>query len=171
MKPPLLLKTILDICYILLIVSFGASTIFFIYLLFSSENYVPLEYNGYQIHELTRGVISLLFSEILVSALFIYLIHLIRNLIRSFFDGKLFTRLQISLFRLTGQFIILTTILQAVISLIADIYLKGEVHITPGLDNSFGSFWLILALGLFFIYLSKVFHKAKSLKEENELTV
>jgi hypothetical protein len=35
----------------------------------------------------------------------------------------------------------------------------------------FGSFWFILAIGLFFIFLSKVFENAKKLKEENELTV
>jgi hypothetical protein len=39
------------------------------------------------------------------------------------------------------------------------------------MELSVNSFWFTLALGLFFILLSKVFEQAKNIKEENELTV
>ncbi|WP_410503513.1 hypothetical protein [Gillisia sp. JM1] len=42
--------------------------------------------------------------------------------------------------------------------------------VTYGLAN-IDSFWFLLAVGLFFIFLSRIFDNARILKEENELTV
>jgi succinate-acetate transporter protein len=61
--------------------------------------------------------------------------------------------------------------LQGIVNFITPIIIEGEGTVGIKIDFSFGSFWFILAIGLFFIFLSKVFENAKNLKEENELTV
>ncbi len=101
----------------------------------------------------------------------IYTIYLLRQLIRNFFKGILYTRYQIATLNLIGQLILLTTIASLVIELISDILLDETARMNMHIDFSFGSFWFILAIGLFFIYLSKIFKNAKNLKEDNELTV
>ena len=107
----------------------------------------------------------------IVDGLFIYTIYVLSKLIRDFCSGKLFTRFQIASLKIIGQLIILITIFQGIVNFATPLIIKGEGRIGIEIGFSFGSFWFILAIGLFFIFLSKAFENAKKLKEENELTV
>ncbi len=171
MKQPILLKTLLDIAFIVLMFSFVGAIALATDALFSAEPALPLTINSAEISEVTTGVKVLLIAKLIVSGLFIYVIFLVRKLIRNFFRNRLFTRLQISLLNLIGQLIVLTTVAQGATDFFANLVLKDEISIGIKLSSSIGSFWFSLALGLFLMYLSKLFEQAKMLKEENELTV
>lgn len=171
MKQPILLKTILDICFILLVLTFFSAVVIFLITLIQGDDFIPIEMNGNLLEELSPTVILLLSIELVSGALILYTVYILRKLVRDFFKGKLFTTFQIATLNLIGQFIILITLLQGLISFLGNILLESKVRVGINMDLSFGSFWFILAIGLFFIYLSKIFKNAKALKEENELTV
>lgn len=171
MKQPILLKTILDIAFIMLVFGFLSGLGLAIYYIFAGDVSLPLTINEMEINKITPAVKVLLVTEFLISALFLYTIYLLRKLVRDFFRNKLFTRLQISLLNLIGQLIILITLAQVATNFIGGIFVEDEVSIGIKLSSDFGSFWFALAIGLFFIYLSRLFEQARKLKEENELTV
>ncbi|MFV8837008.1 DUF2975 domain-containing protein [Salinimicrobium soli] len=170
MKQPILLKTILDVCLILLFFSFFGSFLVFLIGLFGN-NFAPMELNHREISMITPEVISLVIAQFIVSGLLVYTVYLLRKLVRNFFKGKLFTLYQIASLKLIGQLIILVILLQGVLDFLGGIFLSEKVRMGIQMDLSFGSLWFILAIGLFFIYLSKIFDNARRIKEENELTV
>ena len=49
--------------------------------------------------------------------------------------------------------------------------LDNRITLNFGMEFSFSSFWIILAFGIFLIFLAKVFQNARQLKKENELTI
>ena len=171
MKPPLFLKRVLDLClfFILftLLVSIAASIINAV----SQEDLVPVIINGERIEIYTTSVIIVILLGILKSCLFIFIVYVLRNLIKSFFKDTLFTRFQINALNITGQLIILATFFTPLINFISNLILKSKARISFEVELSMNSFWFTLAIGLFFILLSRVFQQAKNIKEENELTV
>jgi hypothetical protein len=170
MKQPILLKTILDICLILLFLSFiGALLVFIIGLI--GNGFAPMELNNHKISDVTPSVIGLLIAELIVGGLLVYTVFLLRKLIRNFFKGRLFTVYQITALKLIGQLIILVVLLQGFLDFLGDFLLADKMRLGIQMDLSFGSFWFLLGIGLFFIYLSKIFENARRMKEENELTV
>ena len=170
MKQPLLLKNILDICFMFLTITLLAGIVAFALSLWG-ESFIPLELNEQVIDKPTPTAWALLGAELAIGALIVYTVFILRKLIRSFFKMKLFTAYQISTLRRVGQLIITITLLQIIIDLLGGILFSEENRINIGISLSLGSFWFILAVGLFFMYLSKVFEDARQLKEENELTV
>ncbi len=171
MKPPILLKTILDVCFFLLLLSFiGAVFLTAMTTIFGSD-FIPIELKGQTISELTPTAFVVILAELFIGGLLVYTIYILRKLIRNFFKGKLFTRYQIASLNLIGQLIIIITLGQGLIDFIATIFLEAKLRLGLEIDLSFTSFWFILAIGLFFIYLSKIFDNARIMKEENELTV
>jgi hypothetical protein len=168
-KPPILLKTILDILFFLLIVTFLGMIL---YLLLQTMTDIPLDLsiNGNKITELSPPIIFILAIKILISGIFIYIIYLLRKVVRSFFKRKLFTPLQITSLNLIGQLIIIFSLTEVLTDFFLDLSLD-KARIGVSVENSFDSIWFTLALGLFFILLSKSFRYAKALKEENDLTV
>ena len=170
MKPPLALKTILDILFILLILSVTAPLIIFVAMLFT-ENPIPIEVNNMEIRDFKFSTITLITISFLLSLLSIYIIYLLRKLVRTFFKLKFYTRLQVSLFNLIGQLIILTAILKIVVNFFSSLILEGKTSVGFTVDTSFDNLLFILAIGLFFIYMSKLLDNARIMKEENELTV
>jgi flagellar biogenesis protein FliO len=148
-----------------------ASVSFFIIQLITGESLSPINIKGTQITNFDTPSTILISVQMIIAGLFIYTIYILRKLVRDFFRGKLFTRFQIASLKIIGQLIILITILQGIVNFAAPLIIKGEGRIGIEIGFSFGSFWFILAIGLFFIFLSKAFENAKELKEENELTV
>ncbi len=168
-KPAILLKTILDILFFLLIVSYSGMIL---YLIYQTLTDVPLDLkvNGNEITELSPAIIFILAIKILISAIFIYIIYLLRKVVRSFFKRKLFTPLQITSLNLIGQLIIIFSLTEVLTDFFLSLSLN-KARIGISVENSFDSIWFTLALGLFFILLSKSFRYATGLQEENELTV
>ncbi len=171
MKPPILLKTILDICLYFLVIGLTVSVFFFVIQLVTGENFSPVNINGTEIITFDTPSTILISVKMIIAGLFICTIYILRKLVRNFFKGRLFTPFQIASLKIIGQLIILITILQGIVNFITPIIIEGEGTVGIKIDFSFGSFWFILAIGLFFTFLSKVFENAKNLKEENELTV
>ena len=171
MKPPILLKTILDICFYFFAVSIISASFFLISGIYYGISLIPLYINGKEITDFTNITVGLLIFQFLIALLILYTIYLLRKLIRNFFKGKLFTTFQITSLNLIGQLIIVAILAQAVLEFIGRLFLQKKASLGIEFDLEYGSFWFVLSIGLFFIFLSKVFQNAKDIKDENELTV
>lgn len=100
-------------------------------------------------------------------AVWIYIFYLFKNLMQSLISGPLFTKLQITSFNLIGQLIIFLTIIDSIFLFTAKAIFFSRLQINFDLFD----FWFVIAIGLFLIFLSNIFEKARVYKEENELTV
>lgn len=171
-QPPILLKTILDILYILLIISIiGSFLVFILNVIFSEKIPFSVKINEYEIEEFSTSIILGISLEFIVSGIFIYIIYLLRKVVRSFFKRKLFTPLQITGLKLIGQLIIIGGLAEMVLAFVMKLTIENKAAVGIHIDSSFDSLWFQLALGLFFILLSKSFSYAGKLQDENNLTV
>lgn len=171
MKPPILLKTILDICFFVLLISLISSIGLLLSYIFSTSGSFPIYFNNHTIVKITMPKLTLLFLAISQAGIFLYSVYILRKVVRNFFKKKLFTLLQITGLKLAGRLIVLASILNAIVSFLSPLILESNLKLGFEIESNFGSFWMQLAMGLFLILLSESFTKAKSLKEENELTV
>lgn len=169
-KPPVLLKTLLDIIFWLTLLSLIFRIIFTGFYFFTDIP-VHLNMNNYEITDFNSAFAVGLFLKLLISAAFIYAIYIMRKVVRSFFKRKLFTPLQIGGLRLIGQLLIFTVLTEIVLEIFLRIMFETKLKVGGEFDSSFHSLWFILAIGLFFILLSKAFSYARRLQQENELTV
>ena len=171
MKPPVLLKTILDICFIFSAFSLIAVLLgLIIGLLAGSDiSFISTEKIPENMNEFALW--GLIILELIKTGAYIYGLYVLRKLIRSFFRNKLYTKLQIASLNLSGRLICLSVILGAVSEFLKKMILANRITLNFGMEFSFSSFWIILAFGIFLIFLAKVFQNARQLKKENELTI
>lgn len=167
---PILLKTILDILYWVILAGLFIK-IFIIILKIFIDVPFKIKLNDYQITEFTSPLIIGIILQILISIIFIYIIYILRKVVGSFFKQKLFTPPQILGLKLIGQLIIINSLAKVVLDFILKLSIEHKAALGIHLDSSFDSLWFTLALGLFFILLSKSFSYAGKLQEENDLTV
>lgn len=170
MKPPVLLKSVLDFCFICLILIYGVTLVSGVAMIFTNPG-IPFEINGKTVEDLTPAVIVFLIGSLLTSGIFVYVVFLLRKLVRSFFKNKFFTRLQVSLFNLIGQLIVLNSVAEALLDFLANIFLSDEMRVEIEIGTTYDSFFFKLAIGLFLMYLARLFENARQLREESELTV
>jgi uncharacterized membrane protein len=171
MKQPILLKTVLDICFILLAFGFTGGIIASSLALIKSDPPIPITINGNELTEISAVSISLLVLQILTAGITLFTIFLLRKLVRTFFKGVLYTSYQIKTLDRIGRLVITVTLLTPLLEFLSDLFIGDHANLGIHFNLSFTSFWFLLAMGLFFIYLSKVFENARILKEENQLTV
>lgn len=169
-KPPILLKTLLDILFWFSLIGLILQIIF-TGLYFFSDIPFNISLNEYEITEFDLPVAIGISLKILISGMFIYVIYLFRKLVRSFFKKKLFTPLQISGLNLIGKLIVFIALAEIALDFLIQILFDKKASVGIELDASFNSIWFTLAVGLFFILLSKAFTYAGHLQQENELTV
>ena len=169
-RPPLFLKGILEVMFILLIVGLVAGAVTTVYLLLFQREEISFNVLEYTIDYMDPLTVSLVVFQVLLKALFAYLIYLFRNLIREFSKDEMYNQYQIDLIRKIGRLIIGLSIGKALLGFLAGLILGDSAKVDLQVEF-LDSFWFTLALGLFFVYLSKIFENAKILKEENELTV
>lgn len=169
-KPPVLLKTLLDVIFWFTLIGLIIRIIFTVLYFFTD---IPgnLTINHYKITEFNFAFAVAIFLKLLISAAFIYAVYIMRKVVRSFFKRKLFTPLQISGLKLIGQLLIFTVLFEIILEFTLPMVFEREIKVGGAFDTSFNSIWFILAIGLFFLLLSKAFSYAKSLRQENELTV
>lgn len=167
-KPPVILKTILDILFWVLIFKYIFGVPVMLIAIFQE---IPVEINNYTVEEVSAGIIAAIILSFLNSAIFIYIVYLFRKVVRSFYNRKLFTSAQISGFKLIGQLIIITSLAELAINFLALLFIENKARVGVTIESSFDSLWFTLALGLFFILLSKSFIYAGKLQEESDLTV
>ena len=108
------------------------------------------------------------FYLLIYSGLWIHLFRIIRKVMSSFSKNSIFNKLQITGFRLIGKFLIIISIIDVIAELAYSLIFEGKTRI---IFDPFSKFWILLALGIFLLFLSDVFRKAKEYREENELTV
>ena len=113
------------------------------------------------------ALITVLTYSLISTGFWIYIIRLGRDLMDNLREGPLFTRLQVASFKLIGQFLILITIIDALANFLFEVIFNNRFQI----EFEFSTFLLVITIGLFMIFLSNIFEKAKGYKEENELTV
>ena len=171
MKPPIILKTILDILLILLILGTLLFIIVISTFIWIPENSIPFRIHEDLIHSLNTQVYIIFGFVILSRIIFIYTIIKLKLLVGRFFKGDFFSEEQIQIIDVIGKSIIVVAILDTIPSFIYKTFFEESPRTVNYDLASIDSFWFITALGFFFIFLSKIFQNAKILKEENELTV
>lgn len=148
MKPLFLLKTILDLVFFFGVLGLSAP---FLSLLFSLTGYlIPIEINGTTVNTFNFTTIGLITVNYLVSIFSVYIIYLIRKPVRSFFKNKFFTKEQISLFNITGKWIIVCSLAQIFINFFSTAILEGKARIGLSIGLIFGNLLFVIAIGLFF---------------------
>ncbi|MCM4160537.1 DUF2975 domain-containing protein [Antarcticibacterium flavum] len=170
LKPPVLLKTLLDVIFWFTLIGLIFRLLFTVFYFFTDIP-VNLTIHHYQITEFNFAFAVGIFLKLLISTLFIYAVYIMRKVVRSFFKRKLFTPLQISGLKLIGQLLIFTVLFEIILEFTLPIVFEREIKAGGAFDSSFNSVWFILAIGLFFLLLSKAFSYARSLQQENDLTV
>ncbi len=170
-KPPVTLKIVLDILLVLMVVVTIVHIIFSVFILSNTEETLPFAVHPNFYDKLHTEVYFILLPSLLSRILFIYAILRFKHLVALFFKGVIFSLEQIKITGVIGKLILIAAILK---SLPAFIY-KHFIEEAPRTVNynfaGVDSFWFIISIGLFFIFLSKIFDNARILKEENELTV
>jgi len=173
MKPPKFLKLIINVSYFLLALDLILSSLCYIYFLFGGG--VKLESLEYittvQNEESSMAAIVLFTLEIIYSIILFYTVFIIRKLIKDFEKEKLYTKIQITGLNLAGKLLVGVFILQFIADFFTSIILDNRLKISLSFENDLGSPWLLIAIGLFLIYLSKIFNNSARLQLENELTV
>lgn len=169
MKELNLLKTILDIFWVLLILSvIGIFVLSIAYL--TTNDISPIIVKSTVIEKVDVYSKALIVFQTMALFLFAMSIYYLRKLVSSFYKMQIFTDAVILYFKRVGQ----TLIGYAVISN-GSIFVYNVVERTNSAINfsvgSYDSFLVIIALGLFFIVLSKVFTISKNIKNENDLTI
>ena len=139
-----------------------------LFALFDSEKVIGYINSSKNISVFSREALFTILTYSLIAGFFwIYILKLIRKLMDSLMTGLLFTRFQIAAFKFIGQLLILFTILDSIITFIFTIIFKQNIEI----NLTFSDFWLLIAIGLFLIFLSKIFERGRVYKEENQLTI
>lgn len=169
-KPPVVLKGILETMFIILIIGLVAGALTTLYLLMFQQEKISFQVLDYTIEYLDPFTISLIIFQVVLKVLFAYLIYLFRNLIREFTKDKFYNLFQIDHLRKIGRLIINLSIGKALLAFLTGLVLGNSARVSIEVEFM-DSFWFTFALGLFFVYLSKIFENARTLRKENELTV
>lgn len=171
MRPPIILKTILDILFLFVI--FG--TIIFLILvgifMWNSEGSIPFRVNDNLINSLNAEAYTVLGFVLLSRILFIFTVYKFKYLVRLFFKGKFLSVEQVRLIKIIGRLIVVVALLDTVPGVIYQTFFEPSPRRVDYGLASVDSFWFIIAIGLFFMFLSKIFENARLMKEENELTI
>ena len=114
-----------------------------------------------------QALITVLLYSLISLGFWIYIIRLARNLMGNLIDGPLFTKFQAASFKLIGQFLILIAIIDTLSNFLFKAIFNNQIQI----KFEFSTFFLIISIGLFMIFLSNIFERAKIYKEENQLTI
>lgn len=169
MKPITLLQKILSVIYYIFILGWFIILGILILSLVLPGSFSELSIDfleDYNVKTMSARITILAYT-LIIFPVTIATVYILRNLVKSFAKNQFFTEYQVTGFRLVGQLIILANLADAISSFIFRLIFNSRLE----LKISFSDFWLFIALGLFFIILSGIFQKARSLKQENELTI
>lgn len=172
MKLALTLKTALNICYILFAIGISVKFAIFIFALLFDNFLIPIYINDIEVESFNFGKTAMIMVNFTFSILFLCIVYYLRKLANSFLEEKQFGPTQSQYLYKTGIFILIISASNAVLKPFFEfLFLPNtSLRVSLGGDN-FESFWFTLGLGLFFLYLARLFDHARNLREENELTV
>lgn len=162
-----LLKAIIDWVWIMAVITIPFLFFFIGYLLISNEPFdIPIKMNGVEITVLDINAKLVLFFATISYIVILFGLHLMKKLLRLFQLKIIFDEKTISYLNRIGNLFIISGFLSGVPVFFYKIA-QGEIKIEIGANP----FLYLISLGLFFMVLSEVFKMAKTMKEENELTV
>lgn len=130
---------------------------------------IPFTINGEKADSLTAEYYILLVLMIIGYAFFVYALHLFRKVLDLFSKRKIFHDDVIKHFDQIGKAVLIGYLISAVPAYLYNLIVEGDLDFT--LSFSFNTSLLILGLSLFCMVLSEVFLIAKTMKEENDLTI
>jgi hypothetical protein len=167
MKKLNFLKAIVDFVWIMALISIPFLVFFIGYLLVSKETFdIPIKMNGIEITVLDLNAKLALFFAAASYIVIIYSLFLFRKLLRLFQLKIIFDKTTIFYLNRIGRLFIISALLSGIPAFFFKLA-EREIKIEIGSD----SLLYLISLGLFFMVLSEVFKIAKTMKEENELTV
>jgi hypothetical protein len=167
MKKLNFLKAIVDFVWIMALISIPFLVFFIGYLLVSKETFdIPIKMNGIEITVLDLNAKLALFFAAASYIVIIYSLFLFRKLLRLFQLKIIFDKTTIFYLNRIGRLFIISGLLSEIPAFFFKLA-EREIKIEIGSD----SLLYLISLGLFFMVLSEVFKIAKTMKEENELTV
>ena len=164
------LKYFLNFIFIIVIMAVGLNIIGILFITFFPESIFLAELLGMSSFRWELPIVSLVIISIILNLGFIYSLYVFKKIITSLFESPLFNDFQILSLKLLGQLIILLIVLKSIFDIFSNVVF-GKNELTGIQIFSFDSKMMALCMGLFFIYLSYVFKKAKEIRDENELTV
>ncbi|WP_345166421.1 DUF2975 domain-containing protein [Algibacter aquimarinus] len=166
MKTLKTLKKLIKFYYYFLLTGF----IIFIILPILFTNGMVKSFNlveGYDFNRLELFEFSLIILVLVcIYYLFVRAIYLLKSTLKDLSEGNYFSELVITNFKTIGKLILACGISFSLYRFILRLLLLSEIK--PGIDNGL---IVSIILGLFFMFLSEVFAKARKTKEENDLTI
>lgn len=165
-----ILKAILDFFWFFSLLAVIGLIIFLPFYLFDSEMDIAVKIKGQEISSQTILSKAIVVVNIIGSLLFLYSIYLLRKVVNLFQKREIFNDEVVRLFNLIGKLIVASSIIGSFSIFMYNIIERN--HLGISLDfGSYDSFLISVSLGLFFMVISEVFKIAKTLKEENDLTI
>lgn len=168
MKNLAILRKLISIYYYLMVILFTIGLITIPFLLYLGKK-TEVSFLGDQINinslSSTKAAIVLLLIGSLY-LLYLLSIRLIKTTVDTLAIGEYFTQKVISNFKKTGNYFIAIGIGATVVKIIVGLLVLSELKI-----NIDGGMLVFILLGLFFMFLSEAFAKARSINEENNLTI
>ena len=128
---------------------------------------LPINYmNDFNIYNLSTGK----FISIYIVAIFIYFqflkgLHLFKASLKDLLNGQYFSELVTNNFKKIGSAFLICSLCFWAFNFVLSFAILKELRI--GINNA----PILLFIGLFFLFLSEVFTKARITKQENDLTI
>ncbi len=167
MKPIHILKKLITILYYLVGIGLFAGVFKLLLNIFNQKEIAPSLVKGETLYSLSS--IKVIIAEVLVLLLsfaFFKAISFLKHSLGDLSEGNHFSRNVIQNFKNVGTLFVVCGLGE----------LLGKLIITYLIENNFAiefdsSIVLFPVIGLFFLYLSEVFSKAREIQSENNLTV
>lgn len=171
MKKLHLLKSLVDLLWFFSIIVIVSMAIFLPILFFSNEAIdIPVTIGETKVTGMDLATKLMLLGLVTAYCFFVYGLFLFRKVLTLFSKRQIFEHKVIVLLNRIGKFFVIASLLAVSVNFIAKIYINDKIEV--GIQGGFfDSFLFTASLGLFFMVLSEVFANAKSIKEENDLTI
>jgi hypothetical protein len=169
MKKLLILKSLVDFIWIVTCIPVIPILLFIAVYMFIDPSIleIPLKINENNIEELGLSIkmsTLMLFVIILIS---IYCFYLFRKTLRYFQQQNPFSDFIIDSYKRIGYLLVFSGISASILFFVFKLVFESKFEIHLGLSP----YLFMVCLGLFFMVLSEVFKVAKTVKEENQLTI
>ncbi len=175
MKNISILKKIITVYYYFAIFGFLVVTIGFPIVFGIKKNKVnleePLKLTLFDMtldgSEMSLGAfIAMIIIAAVILFQFLRGIHLFKKSLQDLSNGNYFSELVVNNFKKIGHCFLLFGFGQWLFKIVVQLIVENDLNL--GIDNTL---FLSLILGLFFLFLSEAFAKAKKAKQENDLTI
>lgn len=169
MKSQKLFRNLIAIAFYLLILTWIVFLCLLVFAIFFDSTIIVDYFNGTESISVNSksALITILIYLLISGSFWIYILNLFKNLMDNLIFNPLFDRFQSASFKLIGQLTIGLTIIDSIALFLFKFIFVNRLVI----EFQIFDFWLNIAIGLFLIFLSKVFDQARTYREENQLTI